>query len=208
MREFRCPECGHGTVRPARVSGRHWPFRTIRNLILPDEVEIPTCSSCGEYWVDEETADKIQAALEPVYQAELTKRAGAAIDVLRASHAQRALERVIGVSAGYLSKLRSGKESSPSLVALLMLLAASPERVEELRGLWSGPSEGAQQGQSVPSNLITNVPFGRQRVVENSGRGARPLTVAQEPARTMSPPITVGHGLKATSLDDMMAASR
>lgn len=42
----------------------------------------------------------------------------------------------MGVSAGLLSKIKGGKDTSPTMAALLMLLANAPARVGELEFLW------------------------------------------------------------------------
>ena len=57
-----------------------------------------------------------------------------AIDRLtRSRRSQRSLERLLGLSQGYLCRLRAGAGNpSPALIALLLLLANDPTRVDEL----------------------------------------------------------------------------
>lgn len=119
-----------------RGVGRKLPHRNIPSLELPESLELPTCENCGEEWWDAETTRTVHDALETAYQQALSKRAEEAIERLVPTITQRDLEHLVGVSPGYLSKVKGGKRASAPLVATLMLLASSPRRVEELRELW------------------------------------------------------------------------
>ncbi len=145
-----CPECGIGEVFPVADAERTWPHRTIPDLRLPSHVEIPTCDHCGEQWIDEATGGRIGEAAERAYKDALQKKAEAAIRTLQdCGHSQRDLERVLGLSQGYLSKLTGAdRDPSPSLVSVLMLLAAVPLRVHQLRDLWH---------MEAPAVLLANV---------------------------------------------------
>lgn len=63
------------------------------------------------------------------------ERAEWALDRLQHAISQRDLERLLGLSAGYLSKLKSGKRTSGPLAAVLLLLAFDPDRLGELKRL-------------------------------------------------------------------------
>lgn len=69
---------------------------------------------------------------------ELQRRVRQEIDQLTSFISQRQLELLIGLSQGYLSRLRAG-DSTPStmLVCALALLANDPQgRLHELKGYW------------------------------------------------------------------------
>ncbi len=148
MKTFICPTCNKGEVREVARAGRRLHFRTIPNLEVPSDVLIPTCthSGCGEEWLDSATAARLDEAMKGAYQAALTMKAEEAISRLKKRAPQRDLERLLGLSAGYLSKLKHGKETTAPLVAALMLLASDPHRVDELRALWlmQPPQESTQ----------------------------------------------------------------
>lgn len=133
-----CPECGIGEVVPVSDPKRTWPHRTIPDLRLPSSVQIPTCSHCGEQWIDDATGRLISEAAERAFKDALQSKAEAAIQALQsAGHSQRALERLLGLSQGYMSKLTGAdRDPSPTLVAALMLLADAPIRVARLREMW------------------------------------------------------------------------
>lgn len=140
MKTFICPTCNKGEVREVARAGRRMHFRNIPDLEVPESVTIPTCSEpeCGEEWTDREVAARVDEAMKVAYQAALTGKAEEAISSLKKRKVpQRDLERLLGLSAGYLSKLKQGKETTAPLVAVLMLLASDPRRVDELRSLWS-----------------------------------------------------------------------
>ncbi|MGB8933413.1 MAG: hypothetical protein WCC48_19375 [Anaeromyxobacteraceae bacterium] len=77
-----------------------------------------------------------------------------AIEVLGDAFNQRDLERDLGLSAGYISKVKHGKETpSASLVALLTLLAARPARLEQVTHVW----ETGELPPRLVDNSITTV---------------------------------------------------
>jgi hypothetical protein len=112
-------------------------YLQIPDLEIPADLPIPTCPACGEAWLGAVTTKRLEAALGTAYRRELTLKAERAIETLRAHIPQRNLEQLIGVSGGWLSKVKKGHETSASLTALLMLLAADPSRLDELKDLWA-----------------------------------------------------------------------
>ena len=129
MEGFTCPACNRGEIVMATGRGRYMRYRQIPDLELPEELALPTCLDCGERWLDAEATRNVQAALEAAYRAELTRKAERSIEALRSHLPQRDLEQLLGISAGLLSKLKSGKETSPTMVALLSLLADQPHQL-------------------------------------------------------------------------------
>ena len=144
MSEFkprRCRECGEGTVRPLAKADRRMPFRNMSALAVPSDLAIPTCDNCGNEWIDGETAAAIDAALESAYSDELHKRLNVALEqILKlADMPQRRIEQLLGLSAGYLSRLRGRRgEASAQVVSVLALVAQDPaRRLKELDQLWA-----------------------------------------------------------------------
>ncbi len=145
-----CGDCGTRAVEPLAVSGRRSPFRNFPALEIPAALAIPTCTNCGAEWIDRQTAEKLDAALAEQGSHVLAQVARQAIESLGATMSQRELEAAVGLSAAYLSKLRHGKESpSAPLVALLVLLAARPARLEEVKRVWA-------TGRLTPRVVSTN----------------------------------------------------
>lgn len=135
MKKMTCPQCGEGSIEPCAVAGRRTPFKNIPDLEIPASVSIPTCDACGEEWYDARTTEVLQEALQSAYQEALAAKATAAVETLKAHYTQQELERRLGLSGGYLSKIKGGKDVSSPLVALLVLLAQDPGRLQELREL-------------------------------------------------------------------------
>lgn len=143
MSEFkprRCRECGEGTIHPLAKEGRRMPFRNMSALLVPSTVAIPTCDACGNEWIDPKTADALDEALQGAYANELHKRLEAALDkILKTTEIpQRKLEQLLGLSEGYLSRLRGRRgDASAQIVSVLALLAQDPKRrLKELDHLW------------------------------------------------------------------------
>jgi hypothetical protein len=67
----------------------------------------------------------------------------------------RELERLLGVSQGYLCRLsvpHGVAVPSPALVAMLALLARDPARIDELREMWEPPPEPLRGEANKPDN--------------------------------------------------------
>lgn len=144
MSEFkprRCRECGEGTIVPLAKAGRRMPFRNMAALAVPSTLAIPTCNHCGNEWIDPKTAQAIDEALQGAYADVLHKRLVDAIDtIMKATDVpQRRLEQLLGLSVGYISRLRSGRgDASAQVVSALALLAQDPmRRMKELDQLWA-----------------------------------------------------------------------
>ncbi len=168
MEGSACPSCALGELVMKAGAGRRMRYRHIPDLEIPAEVELPTCPACEQRWLDGEAMRRLEAALEDAYRTELVRKAEQAIETLRQHIAQRELERLLGVSAGWLSKVKKGKETSAPMAALLMLLAEQPHRVESLRRLWAVRPE--------PPRLFELAPV-RVRV---QSEGSRPSLYAVE----------------------------
>jgi hypothetical protein len=137
MKSFKCAQCGVGQVKPVAKVGRRAAFKHIPDLEVPATLELPTCEVCGTQWLDEESAELLDSALAEVYRRELSKKANAALRRLRAAKLRQwDLEPMLGLSPGYLSKVKTGKDVSPMLAAVLVLLAEDPSRVSELKNAW------------------------------------------------------------------------
>ena len=136
--ERRCRHCSIGKVRPVAKGGRQGSYKNLAGLAIPAEIEIPTCDNCGAEWLDLTTSKRIDHALEKVYRGELRVRVRTAIETVIKAASQSRLESLLGMSQGYLSKLRSGaRDPSPELVSQLALLASDPvKRVRELEEYW------------------------------------------------------------------------
>lgn len=133
-----CACCGNRTVRPRVGAGRFKPYRMMPALALPDDFPIPTCSRCRAEYIDGPTADALSHALLAAFEEDLRRRARAAVAEVCGHISQRRLEKLVGLSQGYLSRLHGGHGTpSAALVALLTLLARDPlVRLRELEISW------------------------------------------------------------------------
>ena len=120
----RCGKCGRCEVSAEAVSGRIATYRRMR-LEIPAGVKIPTCGNCGARWFDEATAATLDEALEPIYQRTLRNRLQDDLGILQGRGLTEArIEEALGVSRGYLSRLRSGSRTpSRELVVAVAYMA-------------------------------------------------------------------------------------
>lgn len=133
---IRCVECG-GTVRPIAKAGRTTLYKQIE-ILVPADLVIRTCDNCGEEYIHASEAAAQDAALEPVFRETVRAKLVAALVALEPIDSMRRIERVLGLSEGYLSRLKQGRgDASPQLVSSLCLLATSPQSLETLEAMWS-----------------------------------------------------------------------
>ena len=125
----RCGQCGARAVVGVARAGRLTMYRNLE-LEVPAHVVVPTCAKCGAEWIDEAAAKALDEALERAYESKLRTRLDAALEkILSEEGSQARVERVLGVSPGYLSKLKLRKRSpSAEMVSALALVSTSPKR--------------------------------------------------------------------------------
>ena len=142
MKTRRCPLCEKGMVS-ALASDAPMPFRHVTALKPAWSVRVPTCDRCHERFIDTATARAMDEALEAALVTLNRSLVTEALKRLASVHTEREWEKRLGLSPGYLSRLRAGKESSAVLTTLLVLLSQSPGRQwTHLEGMWSAaPSD-------------------------------------------------------------------
>ena len=149
----KCIRCGARAVKPRTGKGRTTRYRTMPFLRIPDAALIPTCARCGSEYLDEKTCEELSPQLHNVYLACLRTRVRLAIDILSRHIPQRRLERLLGLSQGYLSRLRAGAGNpSPELVSHLALLCHdAPRSLSRLQRFWTLPDdEWPPEGSPAP----------------------------------------------------------
>lgn len=138
FKERRCRECGEGTVRLVAKPGRRATYKFL-DLDVPAKLSVPTCDHCGTEWHSDETAAVFDEAMEQVFREELSGIARRALDHLDAAGVRQSdIERAIGLSPGYLSKIKRGERSpEPVLVAQLAIISMNPSaRLSEAQNVW------------------------------------------------------------------------
>jgi hypothetical protein len=137
----RCAQCGERAVTKLAKAGRTAPYRNME-LPVPASVEIPTCGNCGTEWIDAQAARDLDEVLESAYHDRVRARLDEALDrILEVSGNQTRVERAIGVSPGYLSKLKLGKRNpSAEITSALWLISMDPEsRLVEAEEMFTNP---------------------------------------------------------------------
>lgn len=157
---YSCPACGVGTVRPLAAAGRRWPYKNLPDLELAADVEVPTCDECGEEWLGADEHKELDRVLNRAYRNEMSKKAQKYIEEIGRSMHQFELEPLLGLSAGYISKLKYGKVPSGPLVACLALIANDVlHRVDEIRRAWrvlpTPVAHGSASSLRLPSQEVT-----------------------------------------------------
>lgn len=153
MSPLECPVCG-GTVELRASEPGARAYRNIERLMVPS-VELPICSKCGEEWLDKGATERLNEALEDAYAKALQERAEWALGRLEHAISQRELERLLGLSVGYLSKLKAGKRTSGSLTAALLLLANDGSH-DMFVGANLRPGRGGQRPESLSIARLMN----------------------------------------------------
>lgn len=139
FKERRCRECGEGTVRLVTEPGRRTTYKFIE-LDVPSSVAIPVCDHCGTEWHNDTTAEAFDEAMEQAFRSELAVIAQRALERIDAAGVRQSdVERAIGLSAGYLSKIKRGERApEPVLVAQLAIISMDPAaRLADAQKVWS-----------------------------------------------------------------------
>ncbi len=135
---MKCYACFQGEVVPTAGPGRTLRYKAMQKLAVPEDLLIPTCNHCGEHWVSPGDAKRIDAAMEVVYRKELLAKVRA---VLPDPKDADRIERDLGLSRGYLSRLRTGRKiPSEPLVAMLTLIHDRPKTLKEVEAMWARPA--------------------------------------------------------------------
>lgn len=139
----KCLRCGAKSVKPRTGCGRTTRFRTMQTMPIPVELLIPACGVCKSEYIDEATSAALAPHFQEAFLTELRIRARVAIDILVHHISLRKLEQLLGLSQGYLCRVRAIGSNSPELVAHLALLCQDPPvRLLELERFWALPAEG------------------------------------------------------------------
>jgi hypothetical protein len=125
-----CYFCGEGTIAPRNLRGSVLQYRDEREIPVEADVFVPTCDACGESLLNDETSKALDAVLEPAYRRlrgeRLRHELSRALSTLEITQAD--LERLLGLSPGYVSKLLKGKRvAETSLYRFVHLLNANPQ---------------------------------------------------------------------------------
>lgn len=135
----KCTECG-GEIRRSSEP-RLEEHKGVKLVVkMPD---VLTCVRCGEQFLDSATAKAIDEAVERAYQKALHEQLDAALSVLTAYKPQHWFERVMGLSRGYVTKMRNPSYNlSTHLVRQFVLLAHAPKkRIKEMEAMYEQPIE-------------------------------------------------------------------
>lgn len=136
----KCPACERGVLE-ARPTSAPMPFRHAPAVVPAWPVEVPTCTACGERFINAKTAKAWDEALAEGLAVHQRRLLTDAVERLSEVRLQRDWEKRIGLSPGYLSRLKAGKECSVPLTTLLALLAEAPEGAWDHVGrIWSAES--------------------------------------------------------------------
>ena len=120
----RCVHCGAKSIRDRTGAGRTIPYRTMPAMELPADLPIPSCGRCKQIFLDRVDAAALSEVLQQHFLSSLRTRLRIAIDTLAQHISQRKLESLLGISQGYLCRLRAGVGNpSPELVSHLALLS-------------------------------------------------------------------------------------
>jgi hypothetical protein len=143
-----CFSCGVGTIALRNARGQVVGYKDERAVEIDRDVEVLLCDHCGEMLLNADSAARLDAVLEPGYRRLRVRRVLEEVAGIRAALdiSQRDLERLIGVSDGYISKLRHGRRvPDATTLRLLHLINADPhaavQRIAEIAAI--GPVEQA-----------------------------------------------------------------
>lgn len=166
----KCPACEVG-VLVGKASSEAMPFRHAPAVVPAHPVDVPTCTNCATQFIDAKTAKAYDEALQESLDAHQQALVSNALERLSDVRLQRQWEKCLGLSPGYFSRLKSGKDCSVPLMTLLALLAESPVSAwERVARIWTVTSGEAEPTPAPVIRLVHSVKF--DAVVEVSVTGS------------------------------------
>jgi hypothetical protein len=158
MKRIECPACGETALEVRQGPGRMMKHRLLE-VEIPSDFPLPECGACGAQPIDWKAAKQLDPLLEKAYQKALSDLVAGDLDVLASVQPIYEWERDLGLSAGYLSKVRNEKAPSAQLVALVRLLANQPSRAREVADLWAGRTSVLfTDSVKLPGGAVSAVP--------------------------------------------------
>jgi hypothetical protein len=132
----RCHRCG-GTFERFAREGRTTRYNAMI-VEIPAGIKLWECRGCETMAIGPEDAEIITEAARQIYETVLKERCRNLIDGLASYRTQWSIEWLLGLSHGYLSKIKSGQRvPSSGLVSALVMLSVDPEaRFAELESFW------------------------------------------------------------------------
>lgn len=155
MKSVKCPVCGKVSLALRRGPSRYLTHRLMQ-VELPHDFALPECSACGARPISLKLAEQLDPLLEEAYQLRLRALIDADLSRLAEVRPLYEWEQLLGLSKGWLSKVREARAPGPQLVGLVRLLANDPARERELRELWSAP--GAPRAPRATSDAARSRP--------------------------------------------------
>jgi len=128
----KCPRCGAKAVKPGIRPGRTMRYRNIGALPIPADFPIPTCGRCAAEYLSAATCDRLAPLLLSSYQAALRRAGAKRVPAATAKISQRRLEAMLGVSPGYLSRIKSQSGQPGSILVALLFLLTQPGAAAEV----------------------------------------------------------------------------
>lgn len=137
INSFECDLCG-GTVERTAKPGRMREYRPgVPPLPIPDDYVLPVCKECGELYISEESAKRLDELQRPAFMEWQKATVGRLIEKIQRATpgiTNREIERICGVTPTYLSHILHGrKEIGQTLLNYLEALALYPEEVHRRR---------------------------------------------------------------------------
>jgi hypothetical protein len=126
-------------VRLVAEPGRRTTYKFLE-LDVPADLGVPACDRCEVEWHNDTTAAVFDEAMEQVFRRELATIAQRALDRIDAAGVRQSdVERAIGLSPGYLSKIKRGERApEPALVAQLAIISMDPDaRLADAQRVWT-----------------------------------------------------------------------
>lgn len=165
-----CCRCGASAVVKSTGVNRTIPYRTLPALPLPSDLVIACCKRCKTLFPEQSEPDELRLRLQALYVESLQSRIRTALAVLKQSISQRRLELLLGVSQGYLSRLKAGAGNpSSELVLLLALLSLDPEKqLANLQQFWALDARSWHPG--APTMVAANNREVRRRTTKSGER--------------------------------------
>ncbi|MHB1265926.1 MAG: hypothetical protein ACYC1S_16180 [Gemmatimonadaceae bacterium] len=119
----RCVACGEDAVRLQNLRGRVFELRDENDLVFDEDLVVPVCAACKEFYVRGPTLERFSDALERLHAAKKRATVDQFVEKIEREFAdvpRQSWEDALGLSRGYLSRIQRGTRALSLHIEMFM----------------------------------------------------------------------------------------
>ncbi|MHB1265932.1 MAG: hypothetical protein ACYC1S_16210 [Gemmatimonadaceae bacterium] len=115
--------CQEDAVRLQNLRGRVFELRDENDLVFDEDLVVPVCAACNEFYVRGESLQRVSDALERLHAAKKRATVDQFVEKIEREFAdvpRQSWEDALGLSPGYLSRIQRGTRALSLHIEIFM----------------------------------------------------------------------------------------